>query len=506
MVWYIDFMFAFEPDRRRDFLILIVALILFAVFIRIAPPLDKHGLNGMEIDYITWARNLSGYDLYINCLANHHGLLSPLLIKLWLMLPVVKNIDFHTRLLSLIVFIILLFVMATVRIEGVDSRSRLLSIFFVSINMMMVAFSRNARLLPLFVLLIFLSAVFLYRNIIRMNPINASLLFISSLLSLVNHPLSLIFLTSMMLSTFILYGLKKRTLLSVLPLLLAFVIYSFIFVDYLEFGKVEEELPPLGINVIVSWIVLLLDDIDTIFIIVLILLMFKEINDCILKLKMIFRRDFVRYALLNLVLGLLLIIAISIFLPLTRRYYIIPLALFSSILLASILLSFKRKTLITIILILSIKSLLSFAVFDKTASTFPESYGVEKGVIQDLRNDEMYKGIDLSKTIFINLPICQTRTFNYYRISGEDIYPTINRWGYTEELLGYEHMVKLSRTYNAVVILWRSCEKIRAEEDRKLCKLNMKILREIYGDPVKVKVKDAGDKTVKIMHFISNQR
>lgn len=500
-------MITFEPDRRRDFLLLTTAIILFGIFIRIAPPLDKHGLNVMEIDYINWARDLSGYDFYINCLANHHGFLSPLIIKLWLMLPIVKNIDFHTRLLSLILFIILLFVMAAVRVEGMDRKSRLLSIFLVSINMMMVAFSRNARLLPLFVLLIFLSAVFLYKNIIRMNLTNASLLFISSLLSLLNHPLSLIFLISMMLSAFILYGLNRGLFKSVLPLLLVLAIYSPIFVDYLKFGKIEEELHPLSKKIVLSWIISLLDDIDTIFIIIFIFLILKNINDCTLKLKKIFRIDFVRYTLLNLVLGLLLIIAISIFVPLTRWYYIIPLVPFSSISLASIFLSFKRKTLITIILILSIKAILSFVVFDKTALVFYDSYGGEKRLIHELRNDEMYKGIDLSKTIFINLPAYQSRIFNHYRVPGEEIYPIPNKYGYVNEVLDYEHIVTLSKTYNVVVILWTSCEKVRIKEERKACELNMKILREIYGDPIKVKVlEDPRDGRIKIMHFMMDHK
>ncbi len=494
-------MFSLDINNKKTFFVLIIALIIFALFLRVVPPLDKHGLNGMEIDYIFWAKNLSGYDFLVNCVANHHGFLSPLLLKLWLSLPIIKNIDFHTRLLSLIFFVLLLLSIYKFRPEWIDNKILLLSMFFISINGMMIAFSRNARLLPLFALLIYLSIVFFNRNIKETKLTNAILLFIFSFLSLINHPLSLLFLGGVLFSAIVLYGLNRKIIKSSLPLLFSFVFYLPLLIWYFQWGKVEEELLRLDKKIISKWFVWLFDDIDTIFILI-VPLFFVNISDSLNKFKEAVKSDIVKFFTLILLSGFLIIVIISIFVPLTRTYYIIPLIILSSFLGASYVSLFKRKVVIMILVVISLKAIVSYSFLEKTVRIFPSSYGVEKELMINFRESNGYKNLEKNGTLFINIPLLNTRVFNFYKLPEEKYFPFPNRFGYIEELINYENLKKLSTNYNAVVILWNSCERLMTSSHKLLCEKNMKIIKDIYGEPEILKIlKDIRGNEVKILFF-----
>jgi len=463
-------------DRNKKILI-IVSLILFALSIRLFPPLDRHGLNMMEIDYINWGKNLKGYEFISNSIVNHHGLISPYIIKFWLNLPVIKNYDFHTRLLSIIFFFILIGLVLLLTYRDLTFKERVISGFFLSINCMLVAFSRNGRLLPLFALLVFIIAIYLYRNLIEPDKKNAVLLFVFSTLSLFNHPLSTIFITSIVISAVLVFGINKSFIKGILPLIISGLFYLPIFIWYIQYGRTENELLPIDKKIILSWIVFLFDDIDTLLIIAFLLPISKAMRDIKSNIVEIGQNRFVRFMVLNVFTGLLLIITISIFLPLTRQYYIIPLVVFSSIVMGALSSRMNNRVLIALILILSIKAVISFCIADKNIFRFESSFGPEKEVLNRFRNSDAYKNIQRDKAVFINLPLYHTRAFDYYKETGERHLPEMNKFADYEEVLNPTQIASLKDENSIYLIQWRECNKLMDLYQQKLCNINFNILK-----------------------------
>lgn len=458
-----------------------VAIIIFSLFLRFYPPLDRFGLNMMEIDYLRWIKNLEGYEFLINCVSNHHGFLSPLLLDIWMYIVPAQDPDFYARLLSVLIFTILLILILFLKNDEIDQKARIISAFFLSINGLVLAFSRNARLLTLFMLLTYLIAFYTYKNIRSFNPKNSFLLFLFSTLSFLNHPLSIIYTVAIGLSAFFVTGINRSTFKAMLPIFTAFILVFPYYFWLFRYGKVESELLPLKISTIVKWISLLIDDYQTL--IILIIPLFLSVD---LKLKYngnireISGRVIVRFYTYILASSLVIISSISIFLPLTRTYYIIPLTIFSSILLGIFVSRFDNKVIYTIMVILGIKAVSSQMIFDRQIVEFHSSYGYEKTVLNELRESEQYKSLNLENTLFINLPIYQTRAFDYYRTGGEDYFPKLDKFGYVEEVLNSEYLLQNIGYKNFYLILWDDLGYMADPDQINLYKINMKILDELF--------------------------
>lgn len=470
-------MFILRFFERYKYFLLSLLIIAFSLLLRLYPPLDRYGLNMMEIDYIRWIRNLSGYDYLVNCVANHHGFLAPLLLEYWIMLmPEGINIDFFARFLSVIIFSLLIIMVLSIKNEEFDQRTKLISAFFISINGLLIAFSRNARLLPLFVFTIFAFFYLFYKSLVDKSIRNSLFLFMISVIALLVHPLSLIYIIGISLSAIIVFGFRRSTFIGFLPIIIAGVIVSPYYVWLFLYGKAESELLPINFFKILQWLFLLFDDIDTIFIIFI--LFNRYYKDLLEILKESFRRRIFTFALFSLIICLTSIIGISIFLPLTRSYYIIPIVVFSSLIIGFILSRLNNRILFIVIAVLSIKTVLSYCVLEKHIHAFPSSYGIEKEILYKFRDSSEYKIIDKNSSQFINLPLYYTRAFDYYKTEEEKYFPHMNKYGYLEDVLNSEYLI--SNKSEFYLILWDDCEKLMDSHQENLCKLNLRILDEMF--------------------------
>ncbi|MCX7945251.1 MAG: glycosyltransferase family 39 protein [Deltaproteobacteria bacterium] len=434
-----------------------------------------------EIDYIRWIKNLSGYDYLVNCVANHHGFIAPQLIKYWLLIMPEGNTDFYARLLSIIIFTLLIVILMNVRYEEMDTKTRLLAVFFISINGLYIAFSRNARLLPLFALLIFCSSIYLYRNIKNHKITTSIILFIISTLSLLTHPLSSLFLISIVLSSIVVFKFSRNTFIGLVPILLSFILVLPYYIWLISYGKVESELFPLNFKKVINWILYLFDDIGTLITLFVLLVITNNINKVSENIKSCLNNIMFSYILLNLIIGLAILIIISLFIPLTRSYYIFPLVVFSSILLGFVLSGLPSKTIALIVTTLSIKGVISYPILENQLYSFWPSYGFERNILQSFRESPQYRDIDLSKSEFINLPIYHTRTFDYYKQGEEKYFPQIDKFGSVEEIINSEYFTKIKDEKNFYLIIWDDCNKLKDPYQRKVCLINLDVINRQFS-------------------------
>ncbi len=465
-----------NTSEKYRYYFLSAVVVVFSLLLRLVPPPDKYGLNMKEIDYIRWIRNLSGYDYFINCAANHHGFLPPMLLKYWLLIMPDGNTDLFARLLSLIIFLLLLLVLLTIKGEEFDRKTRLLSAFMLSVNGMLIAFSRNARLLPLFVLSFFLFSFFLYRNLRNCNLRDSIFLFLFSLLSLVTQPISVIFMGAVLLGGIVVFRNAGIFLKCLLPLIAAVIVVSPYYFWLFYFGKAESELFPVNLKIMTRWFYNLFDDFDTILLVLFAAVVSTHIREILNILKECYNNTLFRFFLFGLLFCFLSLVMISVFLPLTRIYYIIPLIAFSSVLAGFVLSRLSLKVIWIIVVLLAIKAFLSYAIFEKQVFAFWPSYGIEKNILKEFRNSGSYKEIDISKSVFINLPIYHTRAFDYYKAPEESYFPPMDKFGYVEDIINPEYLIADAMTKDFYLILWENCERHKDLYQKKVCLLNMDIL------------------------------
>lgn len=465
--------------EKYKFVVLSLLLIAFSLSLRLIPPLDAYGLNMMEIDYIRWTENLSGKEFFINCIANHHGFLAPLIIDIALYIFRPENKDLFIRMISVIAFLALIITILLIKIEGLSIKERLFAIFFLSINSLLIAFSRNGRLLPLFVLSTFLVIIYIYKVTREKGLLNSILLFLFTLIALCVHPLSLIFITATILTSVILNrGLK--VIRNLIPLFAAILSVSPYYIYLLKFGRVETELLPLNLNILKNWLLYLVDDEITLIVITFLLLISYSISEIKERLKNTYKKDIIRYFVINLLISLSLFTIISFFIPLTRNYYIIPLVALSSIILGSFISGLSKVICTLIVLMLSLKAIILYPILQNQIYRFHNSYGYEKEVLIKFRESKIYREIDLKNTTFLNLPIYHTRAFDYYRAEGEDYLPRMNRFGYLGELIEIDDIIKGDKNREYYLIVWEECDRLLDTFQRGLCNKNMKILDKLF--------------------------
>lgn len=473
-------MFICNNIKNLKYAVFSIGVLLFSFIIRILPPLNKYGLSIQEIDYIRWVRNLSGYDYFVNCVANHHGFLPPLLLKYWLIIMPAGNTDFYARILSLIIFLVLLITLLFIREEDLNNETRLITAFILSINGMVIAFSRNARLLPLFVLLIFLFSLYLYKNLKNFNLINSILLFLFTSLALITQPISLIYISAILLSALFIFDCNKYFLKGISPIIAAGLVVSPYYIWLFYYGKAEPELFPLNFMIIKRWLFNLFDDFDTILILLFILLVSINTSELVRIMRESYKNLVFRYFLFSLLFCFLFIVVISIFLPLTRIYYIIPLIVFSSFLVGFFLSKLSPKIIWAIVIVLGVKGFVSYVVFDKQVYAFWSSYGFERNILMEFRNSESYKDIDVNKSVFINLPTYHTGAFDYYKTSIERYFPPMDKFGFVEEVLNSEHLMSESNRSDLYLILWEDCARHKDPFQKRVCLINLEILNRFF--------------------------
>ncbi|MGC9042816.1 MAG: hypothetical protein ACP5KG_03045 [Myxococcota bacterium] len=469
-----------ELLKRYKYYLMFILVIIFSLILRLCPPLDRYGLNMMEMDYIRWITNLDGYDYLVNCAANHHGFLAPIFLKYWLLIMPEGNTDFYVRLLSVIIFLLIVFMILFIKEEALDEKTKLVSVFFISVNGLMIAFSRNARLLPLFALIIFTFFYLLYKNLGEGSVRNSIFLFLTTILALLTQPLSLIYITGISLSALLVFGIGRTTFRGFIPIICGGILVSPYYFWLFSYGKTESELFPLSYKIIIEWLIYMVDDYDTLLILIFTLIATVRFDEILKYFQENLKKRFFRFLLFSLIICILIFIGISIFVPLTRSYYIIPLVVFSSVILGSILSRLQYKVLLFLIAILGIKALLSFCIFEKQIIAFWSSYGMEKEVLLSFRDSDIYKGIERRKSIFINLPVYYTRAFDYYKSKDEDYFPHLDRYGYVEEIYNLEKIRDNLNQRDFYLILWEDCNKVKDPHQKNLCNINLAALEQIF--------------------------